>query len=94
MTRTLNIVRVSDILATVPDPRISVRDDAIVINVTHPYAIPFNECRTDAEILRWAAQLSEKTWMTRALLNRFLRLAMWHPQRFKQGATPCDRPAP
>lgn len=54
---------------------VQVIDGYIVINVAYEYDIPIKECGTAERILGWVLQLSEKTWMTMEVLNRFVHVA-------------------
>ncbi len=54
---------------------VSVRDDAIIINVEFEYEIPRNRCRNGDEILGWIVQLCGKKWITPAVLRDFAYIA-------------------
>lgn len=47
----------------------------IVVNVEYPYEIEIARCDSHAKILAWLVQLSEKTWISPAVMRRFAWLA-------------------
>lgn len=53
-----------------------IEEGHIVINVHYEYNVPLDRCDTHEKILAWALHLTEKTWMTMDVLERFIRLAM------------------
>lgn len=55
--------------------QVSIIDDYIVINVSYEYNIPLADCATHAQILGWVVHLCEKTWMTKEVLERFIKMA-------------------
>ena len=50
-------------------------EDAIVLNVCYEYAIEKSRIDTAEKILRWTVHLSQKTWMTKELLDFFILTA-------------------
>lgn len=54
---------------------VSIVDDHIVVNGGFEYNIPLKTCGTPEEILNWARQLAEKTWITPELMRKFLEVA-------------------
>lgn len=54
---------------------VTIQEGYIVINVRYEYNIALERCKTHADILGWTFQLSEKTWMTPALLRHFIKVA-------------------
>ncbi len=50
-------------------------DDHIVINVEYEYNIALSRCNTESKILSWVHHLTEKTWMTNEVMERFIEMA-------------------
>ena len=55
--------------------QVAVKEGHIVINVTYEYNIALDTCRSYENILGWVLHLTEKTWMTNEILERFILLA-------------------
>jgi hypothetical protein len=55
--------------------QVSVKEGHIVINVTYEYNIALDTCQSYKNILSWVLHLTEKTWMTTEVLERFIRVA-------------------
>lgn len=54
---------------------VSVDEGIITINVAYEYYIELNRCNTYEKILAWVLQLSEKTWMSKRVLEKFILVA-------------------
>ena len=54
---------------------IYIEDENIIVNVLYEYNIPLGNCKTHKDILRWADQIADKTWMTDELLHYFISVA-------------------
>ncbi len=54
---------------------VTVKDGHIVVYVNYEYNIPISHCDTHAKILGWAHHLTEKTWMSTAILRYFIQVA-------------------
>jgi hypothetical protein len=54
---------------------VSVKEDHIVINVHYEYNIAISSCDTYERILGWVYHLTEKTWISRDVLRRFIQVA-------------------
>ncbi|WP_158755343.1 hypothetical protein [Dyella sp. S184] len=52
-----------------------VKDGHIVINVHNEYNIALSSCNTHEKILGWVFHLTEKTWISRDVLRRFILVA-------------------
>lgn len=55
----------------------------IVINIPGDhidgeYEIPLSSCKTAEQVVGWIFQLSEKQWVTRDILRRFIKEASHH----------------
>lgn len=55
--------------------QVSVKEGHIVINVTYEYNIPLETCQSYKNILSWVLHLTEKTWITTEVLERFILVA-------------------
>lgn len=55
---------------------VTVSDGEIVINVAYPYKVALDRCDSHEKILGWVLHLSPKTWMTKDVLERFVRVAV------------------
>ncbi len=53
-----------------------VKDGHIIIDVEYEYEIGFNRCDTHEKIIAWYLHLSEKTWMTPEVMERFIIVAL------------------
>lgn len=58
------------------DKIVRVEDGFIVINVHYKYNIEISRCDTYEKIVGWVLQLSEKTWMTKDVLEHFVKKAL------------------
>ncbi len=47
----------------------------VLCDAPSTYDIPLDQCADAGQILSWVFQLSEKTWLTNAVLRRFVALA-------------------
>jgi len=47
----------------------------IVIDIGSPYRIELSRCNTHEKIVDWVLHLSEKVWITPAIIQRFIELA-------------------
>jgi hypothetical protein len=56
--------------------QVSIQDGYIVINVAYEYPIELARCDTHAKILAWVVQLTDKTWITPEVVQRFVYLAV------------------
>jgi hypothetical protein len=50
----------------------------IVINLADEYRVALSRCSTPAAILGWVDQLTQKTWITVPVIQRFVQLATEH----------------
>ena len=62
------------------DRQVQVKEGHIVLNSTPEnelaeYNIALNRCDTPAKLLGWIRHLSEKTWLTMDMLDRFIAVA-------------------
>jgi hypothetical protein len=58
--------------------QVSIQDGYLVINVAFEYPIELARCDTHAKILAWVVQLTDKTWITPEVVQRFIYLATQH----------------
>ncbi len=54
---------------------IYIQDGAIVMNVRPMYVVEMERCNTPAKILEWVYHLSQKNWVDREVIERFILLA-------------------
>lgn len=62
------------------DKQVQVKDGCIVLNATPDntlanYNIELNRCDTPAKLLGWIQHLTEKSWLTMGMLDRFVSRA-------------------
>ncbi len=50
-------------------------DGFIVFSIVQDYEININRCDTKEKILEWVLHLTQKPWMNKELLNRFIHVA-------------------
>jgi len=55
---------------------VSIQGDCIIIQKGGGYDIFLAECDTHERILAWTIQLTDKSWMSAQIVNRFVRLAL------------------
>jgi len=55
---------------------VSIQGDHITIKKGGGYDIPLASCDTHERIVAWTIQLTDKTWMTAQIVNRFVKLAL------------------
>ncbi len=58
------------------DKQVYVKEGTIIVDVEYEYEIDFKDCRDYRQILRWVLQLSDKTWITAPVLERFILTAL------------------
>ena len=55
--------------------KVYVDGEFIVINIAVRYEIHLSRCNTPEKLLGWILHLCEKTWMSPAVLERFIEVA-------------------
>jgi len=55
-----------------------IKDDLLILQVGGEYNIALSRCDTAEKLLTWVHHLSEKTWMTRELLQFFMEKVADH----------------
>lgn len=58
------------------DQQVYVQDGNIVVNVEYEYDIEISSCSSYARILGWVQQLLTKNWITPAILEEFIQIAL------------------
>ena len=65
--------------ATYPSLRVDVDEAGPYIVLSkfdgHDYDIPMHQCATADEIIKWALQIADKTWVTNELVGKFVLTA-------------------
>lgn len=55
---------------------VSIQGDYITITKGGVYDIPLAGCDTYKKIVAWTIQLTDKSWMSAQIVNRFVKLAL------------------
>lgn len=55
-----------------------IEDEHVFINVKDEYNIALSRCDTREKLLEWVYHLTEKNWMSREVLRRFMEVAAAH----------------
>lgn len=58
------------------DALVSIQGDHITIQKGGGYDIPLAECDSHERIVAWTIQLTDKSWMSAQIVNRFVKLAL------------------